>query len=389
MQTNINSGSRRMNAPQKSLKIGILLRNRHDGPGGLEKVLDIVAREMRHKSVELSFYGLYELKYDVFTKNFKSVTYLELPKLLQWLKKILSPKIFRVINKNYIKFNTHKLLDQMIDDNLDILIAMDLSKQFLVNYQLLKEYKKRSNALLLSWVHGSLLESNDHVYTEVKDKINIFDGHLAVSSGIQQQLIEDYNAKNVSLVYNPVDSAKILPQDKYKLIYIGRIDENKRVIELLTQLSLLKGQWRLDIYGSTGNHKKDIAFLDKISALGLLKRVYFHGWKDDPWKEIDKAGILLLNSKEEAFGLVIIEAMQRGIPVLAAASQGPRELVLQGENGWLYPVGKESAGVELLDHILAGKIQLPESKKVQESVRKYATSNYIDGFIATLRTYLN
>lgn len=376
-----------MSTAQKPLRIGILLRNRHDGPGGLEKVLEIVARAMPEKNVELYFYGLYFPSYDLFTKNFENITYLNLPKSFQILKKFFPTKLSRVFDKIYIKLNGYKLFDRIKADNLNILITMDLSKQFLGNYQLLKNYKEQTGIPVLSWIHSSLSGNSDKIKAKVKDKVSLFDGHLAISLGMKQELVE-YGATDIVMVYNPVDRAAIVKRDRYKLIYIGRIDANKRVIELIVHLGQLKGEWTLDIYGSTGSKKGDIAFLKQISVLNMVEHVNFHGWKDSPWEMIDEAGVLLLNSEKEAFGLVVVEAMQRGIPVLAASSQGPNELIEHGVNGWLYPVYDEIAGIRILNDILAGDIQLPNIFDVIDSVSKYNTSNYVENFIEKIQLFL-
>lgn len=377
-----------MDIEENPLRLGILLRNRHDGPGGLEKVLEIVAKAMPQKNVELYFYGLYAPNYDLFTKDFKNITYLPLSKSLQSLKKILPQKVFRLLHKAYVKLNGHKLFDQMLEDNLDALITMDLSKQFLGNYQFLKDYKEKSGVPVLSWIHASLSGNSDQVRIAVKDKIGLFDGHLAISPGMKKELVDSYGAMDVVVVYNPVDNAQLVERDKTKFIYIGRIDANKRVLELIKNLQFLKGDWTLDVFGSTGNKNQDDVFLKKISMLGLDKQVSFHGWQDDPWAKINRAGVLLLNSKTEAFGLVIVEAMQRGIPVLAAASQGPMGLIELGKNGWLYPVESEAECTKILHSILSGDIQLPAVIDVIDSVSKYTTSNYIEHLIEKIQLIL-
>jgi glycosyltransferase involved in cell wall biosynthesis len=55
------------------------------------------------------------------------------------------------------------------------------------------------------------------------------------------------------------------------------------------------------------------------------------------------ADLLVLPSEREAFGQVIVEAMGCGLPVIAAASPGPRHIVADGETGWLVPVGDRDA----------------------------------------------
>ncbi len=377
-----------MDQKSNKLKIGILLRNRHDGPGGLEKVLEIVARAMPAKNVELFFYGLYEPRYDAFTKGFKHLKYLSYPKSIMALKGVLPRAFFRALQKAYVRFNGDKLFDEMAKDQLDALITMDLSKQFLTNYPFLKRFKAQSNIPLISWVHSSLSSNNKEVEKAVKEKIALFDGHLAISIGIAKEIEEIYQGRNVTVIYNPVEEAELVKRDQSKFLYIGRIDENKRVTSLLTQLKKLKGNWSLDIYGSTGNQDKDLEFQNGIKSLGLEDKVTFHGWKRDVWAEIDSAGIILLNSRKEGLPLVLVEAMMRGIPALSSdCPTGPADIITYGENGWLYPVDEEFQNLEYLQKILDGELQLPSPESIQKSVTQFETGNYLNHFIGTIRQY--
>ncbi|MHC5225202.1 glycosyltransferase [Ignatzschineria sp. LJL83] len=377
-----------MSTEQRPLRIGILLRNRHDGPGGLEKVLEIVAREIPKQNVELKFYALYSPQYDDFTKEFISLTCLPLPRSLSLLEKILPTKIFRIFQKSYVKRNGMKLFTLMQSDELDLLITLDLSKQFLGNYEFLKTFKEQVNIPILSWVHSSLSSNSSQIAQAVKDRIHLFDGHLAISSGISKELERDYGAQDIDVVYNPVNCAEPIVRNPRKFIYMGRIDSNKRVDSLLLQLKKLVGNWTLDIYGSTGRKEKDQKFIQKIMNMGLGDKVVFHGWKENAWAEIQSAGVLLLNSKREAFGLVIVEAMQRGIPVLATATQGAVELIKPGTNGWIYAIDDEAAGVEVLEGILMGNIPLPEALGIVDSVSQYITVNYIECFMQAIQSVL-
>ncbi|HEY4543194.1 MAG TPA: hypothetical protein VIG40_00985, partial [Tissierellaceae bacterium] len=178
-----------MDQKDNKIKIGILLRNRHDGPGGLEKVLDVLAQGMaKRDDVDLYFYSLYPLKYQSFTKSFQKIEYLQTPPLIEKVESFLPNKLGRLLHKWYVHQNGYQLFQKMMQDQLDVLITMDLSKQFLINYPFLKRFKEESGIPLLSWVHVSLTGSRESTAQKVKEKIKLFDGHLAISQGLADEL---------------------------------------------------------------------------------------------------------------------------------------------------------------------------------------------------------
>ena len=78
--------------------------------------------------------------------------------------------------------------------------------------------------------------------------------------------------------------------------------------------------------------------LHQLAAdLGIADRVHFSGHVDDPYAWLDMFDVAVHASKGEPFGLVIVEAMALGKPVVAAAAGGPREIVEDGESGVLVP----------------------------------------------------
>lgn len=338
----------------KKLKIGILLRNRHDGPGGLEKVLSIVADEFKKQGVSLYFYGLYKPSYQNFTNNFENIYYLATPLALQKIIKFFPKKAQRAIHKLFVRCKGYTLFKKMGEDQIDALITLDLSKQFLKNYSFLKTFKNKYKIPLVSWVHSSLSNTSPKLQAKIQNKIEIFDMHLAISQGIANEIATLYNQHNTHVIYNPIEDAPLLPRKNNTFIYIGRIDANKRVHSLLKVLQNLQGDWHLDIYGSTGSENSDDAFREYINSLNLTQKVTFHGWVNNPWEHIEEAGVLLLNSKQEGFPLVIAEAMMRGIPVLSTdCPTGPSELIKNTINGWLYPIDQESLIIDILNNALS------------------------------------
>jgi glycosyltransferase involved in cell wall biosynthesis len=76
-----------------------------------------------------------------------------------------------------------------------------------------------------------------------------------------------------------------------------------------------------------------------IAALGLKQHVQLPGYSANPWSSMGRADVFVLPSEEEAFGLVLVEAMACGVTVVAtdAVGGGPRSILEDGRNGVLVP----------------------------------------------------
>jgi glycosyltransferase involved in cell wall biosynthesis len=78
-------------------------------------------------------------------------------------------------------------------------------------------------------------------------------------------------------------------------------------------------------------------------SLGVAERVRFLGWRDDTAALLAAADFLVCPSRREPLGNVVIEAWAAGVPVAAAASEGPRALVADDETGLLVPLDDAAA----------------------------------------------
>lgn len=80
------------------------------------------------------------------------------------------------------------------------------------------------------------------------------------------------------------------------------------------------------------------------SELGLGSRVEFCGFSTDIWRELARMHVLVHASLiPEPFGQVILEGMAASVPVIAAKSGGPAELISHDVNGMLYAMGDQAA----------------------------------------------
>jgi glycosyltransferase involved in cell wall biosynthesis len=79
------------------------------------------------------------------------------------------------------------------------------------------------------------------------------------------------------------------------------------------------------------------------TALGVESRVRFLGWRTDASALYQAADICVFPSRYEPLGNTVIQAWAHGLPVVAAASQGPAALIEDGEDGLLVPVDDADA----------------------------------------------
>lgn len=90
------------------------------------------------------------------------------------------------------------------------------------------------------------------------------------------------------------------------------------------------------LLGGAGDEEESLRAL--VAALGLSASVRFLGWIDDVTLPLDRADLFVLPSRDEPFGIVVLEAMARGVPIVSTRTQGPLE-ILDENTAWLCAVG--------------------------------------------------
>lgn len=368
------------------MKVGFLLLNTHSGRGGLEKVLIDITDGIKQYGVTSYVYSLYEPIYAEFKDHFENFECVDVSDKIKIKNRFMPKFLYKYLYKKATQKKAHILWNSIYEQKLDALIVLNLSKQFVNNYDSLRRLKKVSDIPFLSWTHSSLRDTSPATKKAVEKSIDIFDLHLAIGEGIQRELKEIYNLNNIKVTYNPIKKANFIKRQYNRFLYIGRIDKNKRLIDLLNILKQLQGEWYLDIYGSTGDLEKDRAFQKLILEDQLLNtNVVFHGWNNDPWTVIKEAGVLLLNSKTESFALVLGEAMMRGVACVSAdCPVGPAYIVKNNINGWLYDMHDMQQCLDILQNILDKRIDLPNQDQIQSSVKKFEAGIVCEHFFNVL-----
>lgn len=117
------------------------------------------------------------------------------------------------------------------------------------------------------------------------------------------------------------------------------------------EFSRNNGEWNLHVYGDGPLRPWMEEF---IREHGLQSRVRLHGSHTAMEREYPKHAILLFPSRCEGFGLVQIEAMSCGLPVIAADIPICRELIRDSGAGRLFPAGDSRALCGAM-HSMAGE----------------------------------
>lgn len=134
------------------------------------------------------------------------------------------------------------------------------------------------------------------------------------------------------------------------VVACGRLTPDKNYPFLVRAFARMKHtKARLVILGEGAERGRVEA---EIARLGLEGRVSLPGYTDPaPWYA--NASCFAMTSSRETFGLVIVEALAAGLPVVTTASGGPDEILDRGRYGRVVEQGDEAGFAEALDAALA------------------------------------
>lgn len=133
-------------------------------------------------------------------------------------------------------------------------------------------------------------------------------------------------------------------QSHKRVLAIARYSHEKGIDLLLEAWSKVEKdceEWRLDVYGDG----KTEPYERLMVTLGIdQSRCALHGRTNDVEKEYVNSSIFVLSSRFEGFGMVIIEAMACGLPVVAFdCPWGPRSIIKDGIDGFLVENGNTTS----------------------------------------------
>jgi glycosyltransferase involved in cell wall biosynthesis len=170
-----------------------------------------------------------------------------------------------------------------------------------------------------------------------------------------------------------------------KLAYVGRLDEpQKRVSDLIRIVKRLREtdlDYHLTVIGDGPEMPKFKQELAREITEGTVKMA---GWVTgkEVLRHLRRSEVSLLVSDSEGFCIALVEAMANGCtPVVTDIRSGNKQLVSDGENGFIVPVGDIDAFVEKITYLANNRPKLLEFRqKAWETGRQYSVERMVDAY---------
>ena len=206
-------------------------------------------------------------------------------------------------------------------------------------------------------------------------------GHMAAefyeSVGYSRALIFPYGYFPPAPADSSDPTAGLPRKSEVQLLYLGQLTQRKGVDLLLDALGPLTDlDWRLTIVGS-GDQKDTLAALSK--QLGLERRLTFYASLENQaaMRLMGQSDLLVLPSRHDGWGVVVNEALMRGVPVICSDNCGSSDLLAESWLGEAFAAGSvPSLKAALRRWISRGRRTPEETEKIR------AWSRRIEGDVA-------
>jgi D-inositol-3-phosphate glycosyltransferase len=268
----------------------------------------------------------------------------------------------------------------------------------LTMFHTLAEVKSRSR--ISEWEPDVRIQA-EHAIVQQADRI------IAAGSDEKELLVRLYGAapERISVVpcgvnldlFQPVDQREArrelaLRDDDRILLFVGRIEPLKGIDILLgaaAELALEHECSVLIIGGDSSAQQGEIAYLRNLAArLGIAERVRFLGAVDHQRLPLyySAADVCVVPSFYESFGLVALEAMACGTPVVASRVGGLAGTVRDGETGYLIPWRCPEPFAERIELLLGNEeLRRAFGRTAREAVERFRWANVAEQVIGVYR----
>jgi N-acetyl-alpha-D-glucosaminyl L-malate synthase BshA len=258
--------------------------------------------------------------------------------------------------------------------------------------------KPKRNLPVITTLHGTdiTLVGADRSYLPItRYGIVQSDGVTAISHYLKEATKEIFQFDDIEVIPNficqhdyarhPVEALRLslAPEGQPLLVHVSNFRPVKRpvdCVEILSRVTKKGIDTKLVMVGD-GSERTNVEH--RARCLGIFDKCVFVGKQPNIVDYLSAAGVLLLPSEQESFGLAALEAMACEVPVIASRVGGIPEVVTDGETGFLSSVGDvEKMGNDAARLLSDDGLRREMGKRARESaVTRYRTDIIIPRYI--------
>jgi N-acetyl-alpha-D-glucosaminyl L-malate synthase BshA len=248
-----------------------------------------------------------------------------------------------------------RLVDVVRYEKLDVLhvhYAIPHASAAVMAKHILK--RKGIDIPIVTTLHGTditLVGKDKSIEPVVSYAINMSDAVTAVSQSLKQDTLAFFDVQNdIQVIPNFIDLSRfnkqrkdhfrkaITPQDEKLLVHVSNFRRVKRVEDVVKVFAKVREHIpsKLLLVGD-GPERQNTEMLCR--ELGICDGLNFLGKQEQIEEILSVSDLFLLPSETESFGLAALEAMACEVPVLSSNAGGIPEVNIDGETGYLCPVG--------------------------------------------------
>ena len=196
----------------------------------------------------------------------------------------------------------------------------------------------------------------------------------------QKNHVTEKMLKRCTVIPNPV-SERALEAEKVsydcgcRFVMAGRLSEQKNYPLVFKAVRIVKAthpEVKVDIYGKGAEEER---LSGMIADMDISDNVSLKGWTQDTVGEYLQHDAYIMSSDFEGMPNALMEAMAVGLPCISTdCDTGPSDLITDGENGYLIPVGDAEALAEKMVRII--EMTPDERMSIARAARKNMKENY-------------
>ncbi len=183
----------------------------------------------------------------------------------------------------------------------------------------------------------------------------------------------------------PAASPRLMPHDPFRLLFVGRLDMQKNVPLLLRSLRRFLDLGGKPVHLDIAGDGEDMPLARRlVRELSLDEHVSLKGFvTGDALENLYEASdALVLTSSRESFGTVVLEAMTKGLPVIASDIPCVRTIVIDGTAGLLADQSEASFAAALLRLSSDDGLYAKLSRGALENAGRYSMAATVSSYAA-------